>query len=161
MVCLKRISLFRFRLFEMIISWRFGWRTMINTTYLKRVYRAVFVNVIYNQPVSQVFASLDHLLNVFRNFDFFFNFSFEWYKKVYHFFYRPGLDVPYYFICPYDILEDDDYVYFKIHSSDQYLYAFQKSSKEVVYRKFPTYYDSNHQGTVTYLRSVVMDPNFL
>lgn len=75
--------------------------------------------------------------------------------------YRPGLDVPYYFICPYDVLQDDDFVYFKVHATDQYLYAFNKSTGALVFRQFPTLYDSDLQHTSTYLRSIVMDPNFL
>lgn len=77
--------------------------------------------------------------------------------KLFFLFHRTSLDVPYYFICPYDILEDDDYVYFKVHSTDQHLYAFKKSTGELLYRKFATVYDSGNQGTVTYLRSVAIE----
>lgn len=76
------------------------------------------------------------------------------------YFHRRGLDVPYYFICPYSIKEDEDYVYFHVTSSTQYLYAFKKSDGELLYRTFPTLYDSTHQHEVTYLRSIVDNKNF-
>lgn len=74
-------------------------------------------------------------------------------------FHRRGVDVPYHFRCQYEIVEDDDYVYFTVHSVDIYLYAFKKSSDEVVYRKLERIGDTNLQSSVTYLRSVVMDTN--
>lgn len=74
---------------------------------------------------------------------------------------RPGLDVPYYFICPYQVVQDNDYIYFKVHSSNQYLYAFNKSNGTVKFREFPTVLDSSHQGTLAYLQSIVANPNFI
>ncbi|KAJ6649793.1 hypothetical protein Bhyg_05033 [Pseudolycoriella hygida] len=75
--------------------------------------------------------------------------------------FSPGFDVPYYFICPYEVLQDEEFVYFNVHSLDQYLYAFNKATGAVTFRQFPTLFDSNHQSTVAYLRSVVLDPNHL
>lgn len=72
----------------------------------------------------------------------------------------PYLYVPYYFKCPYIVVQDDDFVYFKVNDDKRYLYAFGKLTGTLVFRQFPTIYDNVPENKWTFLRSVVMDPNF-